>query len=115
MSSPGITKQNCDNVTKVISPVSSAPAIVSRVVLQVSLLGVRLGPAPALGSERFLQPPVLVHLGLQVLLRHPRQDVGQEGGEEVWVNLRILVVESVEMSAQRGHHLGMDLHTATSE
>ena len=58
-----------------LSPLSS-PAIVSRVVLQIPLVG--LGTAPALGPQRFLQSPVLLHLGLKIVLSHLGQNVGKE-------------------------------------
>ena len=82
----------------------------SGIVLQISLLGFRIS-SPALGSQRLLQSPVLIHLGLQVLLGHPGQDVGEVGGEEAGVDLRVLRVESVEMLAEVGHDLRVDLHT----
>ena len=70
----------------------------SRVVLQISLVGV--GPAPALGPQRFLQYPVLLHLGQKIVLSHLGQNVGEEGGEEVGVDLCILRVEGVQVFAQ---------------
>ena len=81
----------------------------TRVILQVPLLGVLPSlPSPALSPQRFLQPPVLVHLGLEVVLPHLGQNVGEEGGEEAGVDLCVLRVESVEMLAEGGHHLRVD-------
>ena len=70
----------------------------SWVVLQISLVG--LGSAPTLSPQRFLQSPVLLHLGLEVVLSHLGENVGEVEGEEVGVDLRVLRVESEEMLAE---------------